>query len=64
VSVDPVEDVDDGILVCSFCMKGQSEVFRLIAGPSAFICEGCVSLCVQIILEDLAPRPNRGGEQP
>jgi hypothetical protein len=34
-------------LHCSFCGKSQHEVRKLIAGPTAFICDGCVKLCVQ-----------------
>ena len=37
---------------CSFCGKGQREVGKLIAGPSVFICDECVSLCVEIIREE------------
>lgn len=40
---------------CSFCMKSQHEVAKLIAGPgSIFICDGCVGLC-NIYLEGGAP---------
>jgi ATP-dependent protease Clp ATPase subunit len=34
---------------CSFCGKSQTEVERLIAGPTVFICNECVSLCVEIL---------------
>jgi ATP-dependent protease Clp ATPase subunit len=37
---------------CSFCAKKQDEVTKLVAGPKAFICNECVLLCVQIMLED------------
>ncbi len=40
-------------LRCSFCGKSQQEVRRLIAGPEVFICNECVSLCNEIILEEL-----------
>ena len=36
---------------CSFCGKSQDEVFKMIAGPSAFICDECVELCDEIIDE-------------
>jgi len=39
---------------CSFCGKPQSEVAKLIAGPEAYICDGCVLLCVAI-LDDEEP---------
>ena len=37
---------------CSFCGKSQHEVKKLIAGPTVFICDGCVDLCVEIIKEE------------
>lgn len=37
---------------CSFCGKPNSEVRKLIAGPTAYICDGCISLCKDIIKED------------
>ena len=39
-------------LVCSFCGKTQREVRKLIAGPTVYICDECVGLCVDIIAED------------
>jgi ATP-dependent Clp protease ATP-binding subunit ClpX len=39
-------------LVCSFCGKSQREVMKLIAGPSVYICDECVSLCTEIIHEE------------
>jgi ATP-dependent Clp protease ATP-binding subunit ClpX len=39
-------------LVCSFCGKSQSEVKKLIAGPSVYICNDCIALCNEIIEED------------
>lgn len=39
-------------LVCSFCGKSQREVKKLIAGPSVYICDECVSLCTEIISEE------------
>ena len=41
-------------LYCSFCGKSQHEVRKLIAGPTIFICDGCVELCVNIIREESA----------
>ena len=40
------------ILYCSFCGKSQHEVKKLIAGPTVFICDECVELCMDIIKED------------
>lgn len=37
---------------CSFCGKGQQEVRKLIAGPTVFICDECVSLCSDILAEE------------
>lgn len=34
---------------CSFCLKPDNEVARLVAGPGVYICDGCVDLCRQII---------------
>jgi ATP-dependent Clp protease ATP-binding subunit ClpX len=39
-------------LYCSFCGKSQHEVRKLIAGPTVFICDECVELCMEIIRED------------
>lgn len=36
---------------CSFCSKSQHDVKKLIAGPSSFICDECVELCMQIIIK-------------
>ncbi len=41
-----------GELDCSFCGKSQDEVKKLIAGPSVYICDECVSLCNEIIQEE------------
>jgi ATP-dependent Clp protease ATP-binding subunit ClpX len=43
---------DDKTLHCSFCGKNQHEVRKLIAGPSVFICDECIDLCNDIILEE------------
>ena len=39
-------------LYCSFCGKSQHEVRKLIAGPTVFICDECVELCLDIIGEE------------
>ena len=44
---------DEKLLYCSFCGKSQHEVRKLIAGPSVFICDECVDLCLDIIREDV-----------
>lgn len=43
----------DKLLYCSFCGKSQDEVKKLIAGPSVYICDDCVSLCTDIIRNEL-----------
>ena len=43
---------DEKVLHCSFCNKSQHEVRKLIAGPSVFICDECIDLCNDIILEE------------
>jgi ATP-dependent Clp protease ATP-binding subunit ClpX len=40
------------ILRCSFCGKSQDEVRKLIAGPTVYICDECIDLCNDIILEE------------
>ncbi len=40
-------------LYCSFCGKSQHEVRKLIAGPTVFICDECVELCMDIIKEEV-----------
>jgi len=47
--------------VCSFCGKSDSEV-RIIAGPMVYICNECVSLCNDIIKDDLAAGRTTGSE--
>ena len=42
----------DKLLYCSFCGKSQHEVRKLIAGPTVFICDECVELCMDIIREE------------
>jgi len=43
---------DKDTLFCSFCSKSQKEVKKLIAGPTVFVCDECVELCMDIIKED------------
>ncbi len=46
------EKNNKNILYCSFCGKSQHEVKKLIAGPTVFICDECVELCMDIIKEE------------
>jgi ATP-dependent Clp protease ATP-binding subunit ClpX len=46
------EVIDDDNFKCSFCGKSQHKVKKLIAGPDVFICNECVDLCHEILLEE------------
>ena len=48
----PKKESGDDALRCSFCNKSQREVKKLIAGPTVFICDECVDICLDIIAED------------
>ena len=58
----------DDTLRCSFCGKSQNEVKKLIAGPTVYICNECIDICIEIISDDAQqeaaaarpplPRPN------
>ena len=45
---------DPGLLHCTFCGKDQKRVTKLIAGPSVYICDGCVDLA-KVVLSDSQP---------
>ena len=45
---------------CSFCGKRDDEVFKLIAGPTVFICDECVDLCFEICQAERHERPVHG----
>ncbi len=53
----------DKILYCSFCGKSQHEVKKLIAGPSVFVCDECVTLCNDIMREE-AKEARATGDHP
>jgi ATP-dependent Clp protease ATP-binding subunit ClpX len=58
----------EDLLRCSFCGKSQNEVKKLIAGPTVYICNECIDICLEIISDDaqqeaqatrpLLPKPN------
>lgn len=48
----PRKDSQSDVLRCSFCGKSQDEVKRLIAGQGVYICDECINLCNDIILEE------------
>ena len=47
-----------GLLFCSFCGKNQSEVKKLVAGPTAYICDECIELC-RCIIEEECEKPGK-----
>ena len=49
-------------LYCSFCGKSQHEVRKLIAGPTVFICNECVELCLDIIGEENKSSLTKSGD--
>lgn len=49
-------------LRCSFCGKRQSEVAKLIAGPTVYICNECVVLCMEIVDADTTASPTTEGQ--
>jgi len=53
-------------LSCSFCHKPQKDVEKIIAGPSVYICNECIRLCLDIIRDSRAPAtgPITGGKTP
>ncbi|WOD07739.1 ATP-dependent protease ATP-binding subunit ClpX [Marinomonas sp. GJ51-6] len=55
-------DHSDRLLYCSFCGKSQDEVKKLIAVPSVYICNECVDLCNNIIIQELSQASVEGGD--
>ena len=51
-------------LCCSFCIKDQDAVAKLIAGPGVYICNECVNLCDLILAEEPVPAFGSWHEQP
>ena len=49
----PKFDDDAKHAACSFCGKSQNEVRKLVAGPSVHICDECIELCKNILVEEL-----------
>ncbi len=46
-------DKEEDMAICSFCQKTQVEVRKMIAGPSVYICDECVALCEDILIDEL-----------
>ena len=57
-----VDGESKNTLYCSFCGKSQHEVRKLIAGPTVFICDECVELCMDIIREENKTQIVKSGE--
>jgi ClpX C4-type zinc finger len=47
----------EAAIICSFCMKPTSDVATMVGGPGVFICNECVSLCVELIKTKPADMP-------
>ena len=45
-------DDDQQVIRCSFCGKTQDQVKKLVAGPNVYICDECIALCYEIIVEE------------
>src|SRR5262249_35052810 len=50
-------------LRCSFCGRTADEVERLVAGPSVYICDGCIKTCVAVVEQHGGFPPSRPAEQ-
>ncbi len=46
------KDTLTGALRCSFCGKGKHDVAKLIAGPQVYICNQCVNICIEVVIDD------------
>src|SRR5215510_1889317 len=55
----PRKDAQGDVLRCSFCGKSPEAVKRLIAGPTAYICDECIDLCNEILLEEGVAEPRQ-----
>jgi ATP-dependent Clp protease ATP-binding subunit ClpX len=55
-------DISDGKtrLVCSFCDKDQAQVVKLVSGPGVHICDGCVDLCMEVVVAARSEGSSRG----
>jgi len=55
---------NDSTCYCSFCGKSQEDVAKLIAGPAVYICDECIELCNEIVLEGTTPDESGTQEKP
>ena len=51
-------------LICSFCLNNEQDVQKIIAGPGSYICNECVSLCVEILASTAEPQSTAEPELP
>lgn len=51
-----VDQAPSRVFRCSFCLKPQTEVAKLVAGPGVFICDACVGLCVDVMASEPATK--------
>src|SRR5262249_1248634 len=49
---------------CAFCGRPRQEVRKLVAGPNVYICDRCVSVCRQLLVDDRRARSNAPPESP
>ena len=59
----PRKDAQGDVLQCSFCGKSPEEVQRLIAGPTVYICDECIDLCNEILLEEGVAEPRKARQR-
>ena len=62
MSIDLGNKGGEKVLHCSFCGKSQHEVRKLIAGPSVYVCDECVSLCSEIIKDEISAAGKVSGD--
>jgi ATP-dependent Clp protease ATP-binding subunit ClpX len=53
----------ESTLFCSFCGKSQHDVKKLIAGPTVFICDECIELCNDIMIEEMGEADKAGSDE-
>lgn len=46
-----IRERSDNLLNCSFCDKNQEEVYKIVSGPGVCICDECIKVCNEIIIE-------------
>lgn len=51
------EDDEKLLVRCSFCGKTQDQVKKIVAGPGVYICDECINLCHEIVVEELGAEP-------